>query len=849
MKQLRRTRGIHVNPWAHFPRLITSVDFIKRERPMRLFRELLPAEGEATYPRRFDILVVDEAHNVAPAGNGRYAIDSLRTQAIRTMSPHFEHRLFLTATPHNGYQESFSALLELLDNQRFARGVLPDRRQLEAVMVRRLKTELVGWDGQPRFPQRRLQAIEVEYSDEEKQVNSWLKEYTASRQERTADETERFATEFVLKLLKKRLFSSPAAFAATLDRHLQTIAGGRAETKRATKPTIGILKRQIAQIDEEYADDAEYEETTSGAVDTSTRVIQDLTPNERRLLDQMRKWATKAKAQRDCKTRALVAWLRSIVKPDGAWSDERVILFTEYRATQNWLNEILVAEGLATGERLMTLYGGMDGQERERIKAAFQASPAQSPVRILLATDAASEGIDLQNHCHRLVHLEIPWNPNRMEQRNGRIDRHGQRHEPEIFHFVAKGYQKGLVEANAMPPGDLEADLEFLMRAAEKVEQIREDLGKVGPVIAQQVEEAMLGQRTRLDTALVEADAGAVRKMIKFERDLIQQIERYHEQMQETRRTLNLTPENVQSVVAVALELAGQLPLRPTDMENIPAGKAFHLPPLRGSWATCTEGLAHPHTGEIRPIVFDHEWARGRDDVVLAHLNHRLVQMSLRLLRAEVWAPTGQKGLHRVTARRIPNHVLDTPAVIAHARLVVIGGDSHRLHEEIIAAGGIIHQGRFRRMNVGQVETALANALGVPVSATTQQRLSALWPSLRPSLEMALEARVKDRTAGLERLLEERASKEMGDIRVVLGELAAAIERELAEPEYRQLELWTSEELGQLSRNKTALRRRLEQIPGEIEAEQEVIRNRFAEPQPRMFPVSVTFLVPERLDG
>ncbi len=156
MQRLRRSRGIHVNPWSHFPRLIASIDFIKRERPMRLFREILP--DQAAYPRRFDILVVDEAHNIAPSGIGRYARDSLRTQAIRTLAPHFEHKLFLTATPHNGYQESFSALLELLDNQRFARGVMPSPRQLEAVMVRRLKSEFVDeWElAAPEYRQLEL---------------------------------------------------------------------------------------------------------------------------------------------------------------------------------------------------------------------------------------------------------------------------------------------------------------------------------------------------------------------------------------------------------------------------------------------------------------------------------------------------------------------------------------------------------------------------------------------------------------------------------------------------------------------------------------------------------------------
>jgi hypothetical protein len=127
MRDLRRRRGIHVNPWSHFPRLITSLDFLKRERPLRLFKETLPAEGESVYPHRYDALIVDEAHNCAPAGLGKYATDSLRTGAIRLLAPHFEHKLFLTATPHNGYSESFTALLELLDNQRFARGMAPTR--------------------------------------------------------------------------------------------------------------------------------------------------------------------------------------------------------------------------------------------------------------------------------------------------------------------------------------------------------------------------------------------------------------------------------------------------------------------------------------------------------------------------------------------------------------------------------------------------------------------------------------------------------------------------------------------------------------------------------------------------
>ena len=125
---------------------------------------------------------MDEAHNCAPSGRGKYATDSLRTQALRLLAPHFEHKLFLTATPHNGYPESFSALLELLDNQRFARGTPPDRKQLDAVMVRRLKSELPPkWDGSPRFPKRVLEPLEVAYTEEERAIHAALRKYAELR--------------------------------------------------------------------------------------------------------------------------------------------------------------------------------------------------------------------------------------------------------------------------------------------------------------------------------------------------------------------------------------------------------------------------------------------------------------------------------------------------------------------------------------------------------------------------------------------------------------------------------------------------------------------------------------------
>jgi hypothetical protein len=563
----------------------------------------------------------------------------------------------------------------------------------------------------------------------------------------------------------------------------------------------------------------------------------------------MQAWAERAANIRDSKALTFIQWLKEIVKPNGKWSSERVIIFTEYRATQNWLQTLLAAEGLTEGERLMTLYGGMNDDDRDRIKAAFQANPEQSDVRILLATDAASEGIDLQNYCHRLVHFEIPWNPNRMEQRNGRIDRHGQKFEPLVYHFVMQGYKRKSKEQAAV--GDLEADLEFLARAVEKIDTIREDLGKVGMVIASQVEEAMLGKRKGLDTSLIEDDAKALRKLLKFERDLKKQVEQHYDQLRETQHNLNLSAENVRAAVQVALQIANQPPLLPVPADHPLTGKAFFLPQgLRGSWMYCNDGILHPHTGEIRPLVFDHELAAGRDDIVLAHLNHRLVSMALRLLRAEVWTPEGRKGLHRVTARTVPNMALEGPAAVVHARLVLVGGEGMRLHEEIISAGGLIQEGKgLRRFNVGDTRSALEAGTSKEVSAKTKDDLKKMWHKLETPLAQAMEARMKDRIESMQKLLEERKQKEIQDVQSLLGELKKMIESKLTEPEYVQMELFKSlneSEREQYRRNEQALRLRLAQIPAELEKEIESVKKRYADPQPRLFPVAVTFLVPEK---
>lgn len=857
VRRLRRERGLAANPWKHFPRLIVSVDWLKRPRAMSLLRDVLPPTH--TYPRAFDMLVIDEVHNVAPSGRGRYATDSQRTKAIRELAPHFEHHLYLSATPHNGYSESWQALLELLDPQRFARGVTPPEPSLRRAMVRRLKSELradpalARPDGTPRFAERKIIELEVAYPDHERAVHDLLARYTRSRRAAAGGDTAaRQAADFVTLLLKKRLFSSPAAFAQTLRTHMATLAdrAGPASSGKA-------LQAAFERLDDDVDDD-DYTEAVEEALAAAAGAGGTLDDEQRRLLAEMSAWAEEWQHRPDAKAQRLLDFLDDTCRPAGAdgaraWNDERVVVFTEYRDTQLYLYQLL-ADRLPDGElaeRVALIYGGMDAGDRERIKAEFQAHPSRRPLRILLATDAASEGIDLQLHCHRVVHVETPFNPARMEQRNGRVDRHLQP-SPEvlIYHFIGAGWQHA-------PAGSLEDDLQFLARLARKLDQAREDLGNVGPLLADQVERQMLGEHATLDVR-PDANRQAAVGVLKLERNLRDDVARLARRLADTRAELGVTPAAIERVVTTGLQLARQAPLIPARLDRPagdprPAGPVFHVGQLTGSWARTVLDLPDPLDPErLRPITFDHAVAAGgADDVVLAHLGHPLVVQAMRLLRGCIWSTAGEAGLSRVTARVVPDAALGELVVAVHARLVITGRGGHRLHEEIITAGGRVAGGRFSREGYGVAE--LARVVGAATDevppAHIREALVEVWPAIQEPLRVAVAARAGDRAASLTRTLLQQVDRDVAAMRTVLGELRTSILDELdrlGEPEQLMLD-FDRDERAQFTRDLDALRARAEAIPAEMDDEEAAIRRRYEDQALRVFPAAVSFLVPRHM--
>jgi superfamily II DNA or RNA helicase len=625
--QVRKEYGVHVNPWSSYPRLITSMDFLKREGPLRYFRAS-PGASRRGGLRDWDLLIVDEAHNMAPAGRGGGLRDSDRTRMLREIKDYFEHRLFLTATPHNGYTESFLALLEILDPLRFNRGLPLNREQLRTVMVRRLKDDIVGPLGKPVFPSREVVAIPVTLEGDDRRLLELLDGYIAHRLERL-DSRREFPIRFALLLLKRRLLSSPLAFRHSLAVHREHLR----RTDGEEPPNERVVRGLRARVNEDHDDDDEKDQAEETALAETARYF----PVDARgleLVEEMQALAERAARSADSKARTLLRWIEERLAPDRGWNRERLLVFTEYRDTLVYLRGLLLARGWPE-ERILVLHGNMRGSEREAVKAAFRRDPEEpgGEVRILIATDAAAEGLNLQEHCRLLIHYDLPWNPNRMEQRNGRIDRHGQPARKVFchhFHFTGR------------------EDSRFLHTVAEKVKRMREDLGAVGEVIAAQVEEAMLGRRTRFQVP--RGPVAAVRQYVRAESMDREQIRALQRAWRQAQRELRINRETMRRVVEEALRVEGRGELLPVE-EGPLAGKAWRVRNLP-DWPEVRASLLD-REGRRLKIVFEEADARGRRDVTLLHLDHPLMKRALGVFRANMWA-MGLHSSHRL--HRILNH-------------------------------------------------------------------------------------------------------------------------------------------------------------------------------------------------
>ena len=828
----RRTYGLAANPLRLHPRVIVSMAWLPGVRAQRLLREVLAdAERPGTARRyAFDVLVVDEAHHVAPAapsaaGGGRgYAVDSQRTRALRRLADKCEHRLFLSATPHNGYTESFTALLEMIDSRRFARGASIDEGALAEVTVRRLKSQIAGKD----FRSRQVKPLLYEASPEEERVYADLDELLRS----SGRAQGRRSLDIAALLLKKRFLSSPWAFARTLESYLdQSLPGGALDDEYDDYYTEVMGS---GQADEEEGLVAQPELDTLLA----TRGSDPLSAATREQLEELSRWARGYQFRPDSRLEALVDMLDAVCRPDGStWTNERVVVFTEYADTLEWIVSVLRQQGYDE-QRLAVIRGSTPAEEREDIRARFNADPAEEDVRVLIATDAAGEGIDLQTHCHRLVNFDIPFNPSRLEQRVGRIDRYGQREAPEIRYPVPAG-RGGLYSGHQ----------EFLGRLADKIATETRDLGEVNPLIDEQITERFLGRsprrargRGRDERAIDSALAGSGR--------LNQQLTALARGYEDRKAAMHLTPRAGRRVVDEALRMTHQPALDEVGSELTDA-QVFAVPDLVRSWQDAVAGLStRLRPGELRPITFDEEAGR-IPGIVHVHLGHPLMRKATRILRANLFSPRSE--VSRVTAVVLPG--LEHSCAASMSRLVLVGRGGLRLHEQVFVTGVRL---RGHRVAVDTLHEVLDRALDpggyrLP-SPEVRRHLAALWNDgghLRTRLVEETARRAKRLQADVAHSLEERrradADRVHGIFSAFRANLTDSLEHLRAEEREQEamLALWADEQRHQRARDVRAMEDRLEALAGEEKREEAAVRSRYEDVKPYVSSVALVLAVTE----
>ncbi len=895
IERVRQQRGYGVNPWTTFPRFLVSQRLLVDETYVGPMRDWLGSLRPAA------LLILDEAHHAAPSSGARYAIDSRITRAIRDIAPRFEHRLFLSATPHNGHSNSFSALLELLDPHRFIRGVKVLKGQLDPVMVRRLKEDIRALEG--GFPTRKLMQVDLDglpSGAPELKLSELLDKYRDVRQRRMSGTSKRKQADAALLIsgLQQRLLSSVEAFARTLAVHRRTMErlwagekGGLEGRSRMAGDDL-VAGALGADDDRSLLSETQQYELEVGAIESVTMATAGDAAaadvgEEKRLLTEMEQVAEQGRGIPDARVQYLVQWVRKHMcsgacnpgsgspTPDAPWTDLRLLIFTEYEATLRYLVNMLRAAIAGTDlweQRIEVFHGPTPSDKRTEIKRAFNLAPSAHPIRILVATDAAREGLNLQAHCHNLFHFDVPWNPSRLEQRNGRIDRKLQP-APEVFchYFVYK-----------QRPED-----KVLRALVKKTDIIRQQLGSLAEVLETRLSETIRGGILRKESermaeeidkagldkerqASVTEELDAVRERRE---DLEKQISTLRNRVNEARKWIGLDAVHFRDALSCSLELLGTKPLAAAG-KSADGIEKFAFPDLQGkhggdpTWSSTLDTLREPpkegrrdfawrKDAPIRPVVFDPP--QGVDDeVVQLHLSHRVVQRLLGRFLAQGF-------VHHDLSRACFAQSADAiPRVVLIGRLSLYGKGASRLHEEIVTVTARWADAASRKSTLSPygrdaesktlelLEQSLLPGASRQVPEQVVKRLQASIARDIEELLPHLEARGAEERKGAETKLAERGRIESQGMRKILEEQRVRVRTEFGKdiPAQLCLDLHGEEskqqqlERRQYESNRRYWQRWLEGVERDLRDEPTRIDSFYQVVSARLEPVGLAYLWP-----
>ena len=831
--KLRRQIGLDANPWRSHARIIASYHYLKQPDVLEEFRAAGRADpNEAPLP--WDLLIVDEAHNLTPPPLGD---ESDLCKMLRHISPLFEHRVFLTATPHNGHTRSFTGLLEMLDPVRFSQThelKSVERARIQDVLVRRLKREINARSATKKFCDRLPpQALTIALRRKEKALSAAFEKFREKLHTliRTQSRRRRIAGNFAVEILGKRMLSCSAAFAESWRR----CRAGMAEPDEVTDAEVLAAQKSL---EDETVDDREAESrrgAASSVVGAWLRPFAGDLADVSSALDQAIeelgfRSASDPAAQdpdEDARFAALKSLIESKLRAGGEWrADERLVVFTEYKTTLDYLLRRLREE--FEPHRILCLFGGMDDPQREQIKRAF--NDPDNPVRVLVATDAASEGLNLQETARYLLHFDIPWNPARLEQRNGRLDRHGQARDVSTWHFVSQD----------------DRDLAFLDYVVRKVDAIREDLGATGDVFDEALQRRLIAGEDNaevlrdLDRRLVEAaklvdiprDDRAVPAIRPEEKDPAGDLKAIAAE-------LDLDPESMRVTLDAAMAVgAGRPRISNPDDHGISRILQPHPPawgpilddyvrlPAGNAAAGALPGLAFDPNAFIVTIGGGLPVFRPRPDALLMHLAHPLIHHALTALTRLRFPGASDRVVSRWTARRseIPS---GAEAVIAlHVEELAVNELRETFH----------HWVRTLRLPVrkGKLGAPLSHSPAMdlrtppaPLDAAASREAGDLWLDIEPDVRDFLKRFSAELTATVKSQIEFDRKKALKDeqdrYQSRQGEISALIESNTVARLAREIEdLKRKREQGVLFDQE----RRLDELDRDLELREEELRRR-----------------------
>ena len=424
------------NPFEDIDHLIVRLDQMARNEELQ---EKLCAAG-------WDLVVFDEAHKLAAHFFGNKLEKTGRFKLAEKLGAQTRHLLLMTATPHNGKEEDFQLFLSLLDSDRFYGKFRDGVHKVDCSdLIRRMvKEKLVKFDGTPLFPERRAYTVNYELSDLESGLYEAVTDYVKTEMGKAdqLDGKRKGSVGFALTALQRRLASSPEAIFQSLKRRRERLERRLREERMGIRGQ-SILTETLAEVPEDdddlNAEEQENLEETLVDQATASRSIPEL-EGEIIILQSLEQQAKALVASgKDRKWDELSRILQNEPQMhDAGGRMRKIIIFSEHRDTLNYLQE-KIAGVLGSHDAIVVIHGGVHRDDRRKAQALFRSDP---DIRVLVATDAAGEGINLQN-ANLMVNYDLPWNPNRLEQRFGRIHRIGQQEVCHLWNLVAKETREG----------------------------------------------------------------------------------------------------------------------------------------------------------------------------------------------------------------------------------------------------------------------------------------------------------------------------------------------------------------------------------------------------------------------